>query len=207
MEHSMGGCQNQRNFSKPSPLHSQGLKFITAFTFVFRKHIRRVVTGCSTVHKRKHPPSKQSAPEYATQRKRWRHYDWAICILQCNIMFSQGLNWQEYLTQGSQLLTNEIMNNDLSVTTSRAQTMLAYRVQFANLAQWVVCNCSCTSCFRVTRLWAEQSGVRFLSSERNFPLVHTDKTCSGAYPGRWRWPERDANHSPPSCAQVKNYWS
>jgi len=58
MEHSMGGCQNQRNFSKPSPLHSQGLKFITALTFVFRKHIWRVVTGCSTVRERKHPPSK-----------------------------------------------------------------------------------------------------------------------------------------------------
>jgi len=97
-------------------------------------------------------------------------------------MFSQRLNWQEYLTQESQLVMTEIMNNDLSVTTSRAQTTLAHCVQFANLVQWVVCNCSCTSCFRVTRLRAKQSGGWFLASETNFPLVHADKTCSVAHP-------------------------
>jgi len=47
---------------------------------------------------------------------------------------------------------------------SRAQTVLAYCMRFANLAQWVVCNCSCTSCFTVTRLWDEQSGGWFLAT-------------------------------------------
>jgi len=60
--------------------------------------------------------------------------------------------------------------------------------------------------------------VRFLSGSGNFSLHYRVKTDSGAhqasYPGvtralslRLKRPEREADHSPPPRAEVKNAWS
>jgi hypothetical protein len=104
----------------------------------------------------------------------------------------------------SQFVMTEIMNNDLSVTTSCVQTMLAYCVQFANLAQWVVCNCcSRTSCFSDQAMgWTVWGLIH--SKWKKFASCPRSQDVFWGTPSGWRRPERDADRSPPSCAQVKN---
>jgi hypothetical protein len=62
------------------------------------------------------------------------------------------------------------------------------------------------------------SRVRFPAGAGNFSLHHRIQNGSGAYPASYQWvpgalslgikrPGREADHSPPSSAEVKNAWS
>jgi hypothetical protein len=59
------------------------------------------------------------------------------------------------------------------------------------------------------------TGVRFLAGSRDFSLLHSVQTASGAHPASYpmgteagysvvKRPRREADHSPPSIAEVKN---
>jgi hypothetical protein len=59
-------------------------------------------------------------------------------------------------------------------------------------------------------------GIRFSVASKDFSVLHSVQTGSGAYPASYtmgtggtvllgiKWPGRDANHSPPSSVEVKN---
>jgi hypothetical protein len=62
------------------------------------------------------------------------------------------------------------------------------------------------------------SRVRFPAGAENFSLHQRVQNGSGAHPASYpmgtrgsfpgvKWPEREADHSPPSTAEVKNAWS
>jgi hypothetical protein len=62
------------------------------------------------------------------------------------------------------------------------------------------------------------SRVRFPAETGNFPLHHRVQNGSGAHPASYQWVSgalslgvkrlgREAEHSPPSSAEVKNAWS
>ena len=72
----------------------------------------------------------------------------------------------------------------------------------------------------VTRLWAgqQETTIQHFARTRDFSLFQNIQTSSEAHPasyssgtrsslqGVWQ-PQHEANHSPPSCAEVKNAWS
>jgi hypothetical protein len=66
-----------------------------------------------------------------------------------------------------------------------------------------------------TRLWTGRSGLRYPTGTGNFSLRHRLQTDSGAHSASYpvgttcsfpgvKWPGLEADHSPPSNAEVKN---
>jgi hypothetical protein len=64
----------------------------------------------------------------------------------------------------------------------------------------------------------DDRGVRVQTKSGNVSLYHSVETGFGAHPASYavgirgsfpgvKWPEREAEHSPPSSAKVKNAWS